>query len=333
VGGGSVLRFGSPQLLLWLLVVPLAVAGYLWGERRRAERARRWTSPELLVNMAGGPGLRRRVPPVLFLVGVALLLVGFARPQARFSTVQPGGTVVVALDDSGSMAASDVPPSRLAAADGILTAFVDHLPSTYRVALIVFSADYELKVPPTYDRALFIAGLPKTAALEGSAIGDAVGGAVQIAQKAVGVAKGSARPPAAVLLVSDGGQNAGQLTPAQATALARKAEVPVSSLVLGTPGGVVNQRLRVAGSSHSFVQTTRVPVEAATLAQISAGSGGVAFDQDSAQSGLSEVYRRLGQHLVHGRQLREITVAVTAAALVLILAAVALSGLWFRRPV
>lgn len=327
------MRFGSPVLLLWLLLVPVAVAAYLWAERRRRARAALWASPGLLVNMAAAPGLRRRVPPLLFLAGAALLLVGFARPQARFGTVEPGGTVVVALDDSGSMAASDVAPSRLAAADAILTSFVERVPSTYRVALLVFSADYELRVAPTYDRALFIAGLPRTTQLEGTALGDAVAGAVTVAEKAVGPVKGSGRPPAAVFLVSDGGQNAGQVTPVQAAALARKAGVPVSSLVVGTVGGVVNQRLQVAGSTRTFVQTTHVPVEPATLTQISAATGGISLDAASARTGLSQVYRRLGQRLVHGSELREITVAVTAAALVLILAGVVLSGLWFRRPV
>jgi Ca-activated chloride channel homolog len=312
--------------------VPVVVWLYWWGERRRVLRAAVWASPGLWGNMVGDPGWRRRLPAVFFLLGVVLLCVGFARPEARFSGVEPGGTLVVALDDSGSMAAGDVAPSRLLAADGILAGFAERLPARFRLALLVFSEDYALRVPPGYDRAGFVAGLPRSAVLEGTALGDAVAGAVGVAVKAVGSVRGG-KPPAAVLVVSDGGQNAGRLTPAQAAVVARRAGVPVSTLVLGTPGGVVNQRLRVAGSSQTFVQTTQVPVEPAGLKQLAVGSGGVAFDAASSAAGLAAVQASLGERLVRDRRLREVTVAVTAAALVLIVVGAALSGLWFRRLV
>jgi Ca-activated chloride channel homolog len=328
----GVVRFGSPFLLLFLVLVPVAVWLYGWGERRRRVRVAVWASPGLLGNMVGDPGVRRRLPAGLFLLGVVLLLVGFARPEARFSGVEPGGTVVVAVDDSGSMAAADVAPSRLAAADGILAGWAQRLPSRYRLALVVFSEDYSLRVPPGYDRALFVAGLPRVTELEGTALGDAAAASVRIAVRAVGAVKGK-RPPAAVLVVSDGGQNAGELSVAQAAAAAKKAGVPVSTLLLGTAGGVVNQRLRVAGSSQTFVQTTQVPAEPAALKQLAAGSGGVAFDAATQAQGLAAVEAGLGQRLVHERRLREVTAGVTAAALVLILTGAALSSFWFRRLV
>jgi len=115
---------------------------------------------------------------------------------------------------------------------------------------------------------------------------------------------------------------------AQAAAAARKAGVPVSTLLLGTAGGVVNQRLRVAGSSQTFVQTTQVPAEPAALKQLAAGSGGVAFDAATQAQGLAAVEAGLGQRLVHERRLREVTAGVTAAALVLILTGAALSSFW-----
>src|SRR4051812_30410152 len=120
--------FKSPWLLLFLLVVPLAVGGYIWLDRRRAEKAAKWASPALLPNMVkGSPGRRRYVPPVILGVAFILLLMGFARPQAKFSEAKDGATVVLMVDTSGSMAANDVKPTRLAAADLGLTDFVNKL--------------------------------------------------------------------------------------------------------------------------------------------------------------------------------------------------------------
>jgi Ca-activated chloride channel family protein len=135
-----------------------------------------------------------------------------------------------------------------------------------------------------------------------------------------------------VLLVSDGGQNEGRLTPAQATAAATKAGVPVSTLVVGTAAGIVTQRVRERGSSGTVPLTTQVPVQAAPLRQIAASTGGIFF-QAPSNAALTSVYRSLGKRLVHDRELREITALVSAAAIVLILVGALLSGRWFRRLV
>jgi Ca-activated chloride channel family protein len=325
--------FGSPLLLLTLIAVPLAAIAYALFERRRRRSAAAWATPALLPNMAHTPGWRRSVPVILFLLGVVLLLVGFARPQAKFNTVKPGATIVLAIDESGSMAANDVSPTRLGAADALLTQFVQALPPTYRLALVTFSSDYAVRMPPTYDRGQLLAALPRTPQQQGSAISDGVGEAITVARRATGAAKGTGKqPPAAVLVVSDGAQNAGKLTPTAVVALARKAGVPVSGLVLGTPGGSVTQRVSVAGSKQTFTEVSRVPVDPTTLKQIAAGTGGQFFENPSATQ-LDSVYKQLGSHLVQERELREITVWVTIAALVLMLGAAIVSGLWFRRLV
>src|SRR4051794_38801912 len=121
--------FKSPWLLLVLLVIPLAVVGYIWLERRRADKASSWASPALLPNMVEGrPGMRRYVPPIIFGIAFVLLLMGFARPEAKFSEAKDGATVVLMVDTSGSMAADDLKPTRLAAADAALVSFVNRLP-------------------------------------------------------------------------------------------------------------------------------------------------------------------------------------------------------------
>jgi Ca-activated chloride channel family protein len=332
--GASSFSFKSPWLLLSLLVVPLVVGGYVFLERGRAERAARWSSPTLLPNMiAGAPGDRRYIPAVIFAVALVLLLVGFARPQAKVKEARDGATVVLMIDTSGSMGANDVKPTRLAAADAALTEFVTKLPSRYRAALITFSSGIAVKVPPTYDRTAILKALPAKAQLDGTAMGDAVSQAVKVARKAVGTSKpGNPHPPASILLVSDGGNNAGQIQPSAAAQQAKKASVPISTIALGSVAGVVHQNVPLGTGKQTFPLVQQVPVETKTLKQLATASGGRFYAATSAAA-LSQVYKDLGKRLVYNKQFREITVGLTVAAFVLILAGAGLSAWWFRRLV
>ena len=111
------MSFAWPLMLLSLLAVPLAVAGYLWLERRRERQAAVFASPALVPNLVGRrPGRLRHVPPALALLALAALATGLARPHATLSVKQEQATVVLAIDTSRSMVATDVPPSRLAVA-------------------------------------------------------------------------------------------------------------------------------------------------------------------------------------------------------------------------
>jgi Ca-activated chloride channel family protein len=326
--------FKSPWLLLFLLLVPAVVIGYIWLDRRRAEQAATWSSPSLLPNMVqGAPGFRRYVPPIIFAVALVLLLVGFARPQAKFSEAKDGATVVLMVDTSGSMAANDLKPTRLAAADTAITKFVDKLPSRYRAALITFSNGIAVKVPPTYDRKTLIKGLPAKAELEGTALGDALFQAVRVAKKAVGPSKpGQPHPPATILLVSDGGTNSGRIKPADAAALAKKAQIPISTIAVGTAAGVVHQKVPIGNGKQTFPLVQQVPVDPKILREVAAGSGGH-FYSAASPKGLERVYKDLGSRLVYSKQYREITAGVTLAAFILIIAGAALSAWWFRRLV
>jgi Ca-activated chloride channel homolog len=326
------MAFKSPELLLFLLAVPLALLAYVRLERRRADRAAQWSSPALLTNMVtGSPGRRRYVTAGVFGLALILLLVGFARPEAEFSTAKDGATVVLMVDTSGSMGANDVKPTRLAAADAALAEFVKKLPSKYRAALITFSNRAAIRVPPTYDREELIRSLPLKAELEGTALGEAISEAVTVAKKAVGPSKpGAPHPPATILLVSDGASNAGKVTPAQAAKQALKASIPVSTVSLGTLRGVVHQQVPLGKTTVPVEQ--QVPVVTATLKSVAKASGGRFYAAHSAGE-LSQVYKDLGSRLVYGRQYREITAGVTGAALALIVAGAVLSGLWFRRLV
>jgi Ca-activated chloride channel homolog len=279
--------------------------------------------------LGGNPGRRRLVPLALFLVGLTLLLVGFARPQATLNEPREGATVVLAVDVSGSMAAKDVNPTRLAAADTALAQFLRELPSKYRVSLVTFSSRPTVRVPPTYERALVLNALPQKVELEGTALGDGASAAVTVASRAVG--KGTAKqphPPAAVLLLSDGAQNFGHLTPAQAAARARKVGVPISTIALGTPDGIVFQKL----PGSKYTEQHAVPAAATDLQSLAQGSGGRFFTARSATA-LKQVYKDLGHRLAKERTKREITAWMTMGALGFIIVGALLSGVWFRRLV
>jgi Ca-activated chloride channel family protein len=322
------MSFGSPWLLLCLLAVPLVLYGYVRLERRREREAEAWTTPALLPNMiAARPGWRRFVPLALFLVGLILLLVGFARPEAKISVPREGATVVLALDISGSMEAKDVQPTRLVAARQAAVQFVKDLPSKYRVALVTFSDHAAVKMPPTYDHDRVVRALPLKAREAGTALGAGIAAAVLVAQRAVGKAEpGESRPPAAVLLLSDGAQTAGRVDPADAAAEARKLDIPVSTISLGTPKGLLIRK--IPGGTEQ-IQVPPVPAALREIAQITGGT----FLQARTAKQLQRVYKDLGSRLVKERKRREITVAATGAAIVFMLAGAALSGYWFRRLV
>ncbi|HEX4521756.1 MAG TPA: VWA domain-containing protein [Gaiellaceae bacterium] len=326
--------FKSPALLLLLLLIPVVVGAYLWVDGQRTKKASRWSSPHLLPNMvSGSSGALRYVPVAIFGIALVLLLVGFARPEAKFTEAKEGATVVLMVDTSGSMGANDVKPTRLRAADAALTEFMNRLPSKYRVALITFSSGIAVRVAPTYDHSTVIKALPVKAQLDGTAMGDALAEAVAVAKKAVGPSKpGAPHPPATILLVSDGGSNAGKTTPEQAATLAKKAAIPVSTVSLGTASGVVHQNVPLGKGTKTFPLVRQVPVDPSTLKSIAKTSGGTFFAAHSPTQ-LEAVYKALGSRLVYSKQYREITVGVTLAAFVLILLGAGLSAFWFRRLV
>jgi Ca-activated chloride channel family protein len=324
------MSFASPWLLLTLLLVPLAIAGYVLVERRRGRQAEAWSTPALVPNMVEGrPGRRRYVPAALFLVGLVLLLVGFARPEATMDVTREGATVVIAVDISGSMDTKDVEPTRLLAARRLVTEFVEELPDKYRVGLVTFSDHTTVRVTPTYDRDHLLRAFPRKAQELGTALGDAVGTSVTVASRAVGKSTpGQPHPPAAVLLISDGTQTVGETQPATAAARARELEVPVSTVVLGTPNGVLERE--VPGTDYT--ERLQVPVDPEALKTIADTSRGTFYEAATADQ-LSRVHEDLGSRLVQDRKRREVTVVVTAAALGFILVAAAFSAAWFRRLV
>lgn len=320
------MSFFAPVLLVFLLAVPVAVAGYLWLDRRRDERAAAWAAPALLPNMADRPSpWRRHLPVALLLAGVALLLVGFARPTATMTVKRQEATVVLVLDVSGSMAARDSLPTRLAAAKAVALKYVDALPGGYRMSVVTFSDHAAVSASPTHDLTAVRAAIAKAkAGPQGTALADAVAKAVDVGRSVKRAEEGK-RPPAVIVVLSDGGQTEGRVTPQQAAARAKKAGIPVSAVSFGTPDGVVLQPLK-----SGFTERIQVPVQPGVLQSIARASGG-RFYQGAASADVTRAYADLGSRVANKHKTVEVTAAAAGGGIVFMLSGALLSGLWFRR--
>jgi Ca-activated chloride channel homolog len=318
------MSFQSPFALIALLVVPLLLVAYVRHERQRRSEAVRLTNPALLPNLVDrAPGWRRHLPVAILLVAVAAMVVGVARPHATITVPREEATVILAIDVSRSMAATDVKPSRLAAARAAASAFLKKVPEKFRVGVVSFASRAVVALPPTEDRSLVRASLAALQPGEGTALGDAIALAVQLGERERR-ADGS-RPPTAVLLISDGTNMGGRTTPQASSQRARSRHVPVYTVVLGTPDGVVEQRL-----TGGFRQIVQVPPSPDTLRRVAQTTGGEFFTATN-DSRLREVYERLGSRLGHRSERREITDLFAGGSAALLLAAGTLSALWFRR--
>ena len=317
------MSFTSPEYLLALLLLPLLVAAYVWRERQRRRSAAEWANPALVPNLVDrAPGKRRYIPIALLLVALAAMIVGIARPHANVTTRREEATVLLAMDVSRSMGATDVPPTRLQAAKTAALDFANKVPKKFRIGVVAFSTRAQVALPPTDDRDLLKSALGSLHTGEGTAIGDAIALSASLGrrQRADGVV-----PPTSVLLISDGARDGGRRTPLTAARQAKAQHVPVYTILLGTPNGVVQHKL-----PGGYTETIRVPPSARTLQAIARTSGGEFFTASNDKR-LGDVYDALRSRLGHKRQSREITDGFAGGAAVLLLAAGALSALWFRR--
>ena len=320
------MSFGLPLLLLSLLAIPVAAAAVVLLEQHRRRRATAWAPAALLPNMTARPShLRRHLPTALTLLGVALLLVGFARPKATYHVKAQEATLVLVLDVSGSMAANDVQPTRFAAAKAIVQRFIAKAPKGYRLALVTFSDHAAVAAAPTRNMDTVSAALARAhTGPQGTALADAVVRAVRIASLVKGSVPGH-RPPAAVVVLSDGGQNNGRVSPQQAAVKAREAHVPVSAILLGTPDGVVQQTLK-----GGFTERIQVPAQPQELEALARGSAG-RFTGGAAAVNVKGTYDELGSRTGRRKKTIEVSAAAAGGGLAFVLLGGLLSGLWFRR--
>lgn len=313
------MSFLAPDRLWLLLAVAVLVAAYVVQALRRAAYTVRFTDLDLLASVAPRrPGWRRHVPASLLLLSLIALVVGFARPQGEVSVTRERATVVVALDVSLSMNATDVSPSRDAAARQAASRFVADLPPRFNVGLVSFSGTASVAVPPTQDHAAVAAAVQDLSLGSGTAIGEAVLAGLGSLDLVPG-ADGQAPPPARIVLLSDGTNTVGRPV-SQAEQAARAAGVPVSTIAFGTQDGTVE----VDGTEIA------VPVDRAALRALADDTGGTSYTAESA-SALSDVYRDIGSQVGTTKEQREITARFTGLGLLLAAGAAVLGLLWGTR--
>ncbi|HVG98468.1 MAG TPA: VWA domain-containing protein, partial [Chloroflexota bacterium] len=185
--------FAEPSWLWALLLLPLALVLYLVVQSRRGRVAGRFSNLALMPNLAPNqPGWRRHVPAALYLGALAALLVSLARPQAVLPVRKEQATVVMVMDTSVSMVATDVQPSRLAAAQAAGRRFLESVPQAMRVGLISFSNAVDVQTRPTDDRQAVQAALNSLRANGGTAMGDALNQALDMADTARAEESGTA---------------------------------------------------------------------------------------------------------------------------------------------
>jgi Ca-activated chloride channel family protein len=318
--------FASPWFLLALLIVPATLAFALWLDRRRARYAVAFTNLDLLASVAGTRrSWRRWAPLALFLLALAAASTALARPKATVSVPANRATVVLLVDVSGSMRAADVKPTRLGAAQKAMASFADSVPKGVKVGLVSFSTSPNLLVIPTTDRTLLHEGIDLLSPEAGTAIGDGLGLAVQTVKSSVGDApRGKdGKIPGAIVLLSDGAQTRGDLTPLQGADLARTAGIRVFTVALGTNNGTLDPSafgFGFGGGAGGQGFSRRFPVrpDPVTLAAIARETDGKTYRAQSA-SKVREIYKQLGASIAHKAAQREVSSWFAGGAALLLL--------------
>ena len=314
-------------LMLWaLLLVPVAVVAYASLGRRRARTVARFANLALLPTIAPRtPGWRRHVPAAFYLAALAGLLLSLARPQAVMAVPREQATLVLVMDTSISMIATDVQPNRFSAANTAAKRFLDALPTAYRVSLVSFSGNAQLVTAPTADRSVVRAALDSLRPAGGTAMGDALELARGVVQSVANAEKipDHEEIPAAVLLLSDGAQTAGQAQPLDVARRIAQLGVPVYTIALGTQNGIID-------SPDNPGTPFPVPPDEPTLRQIARVTEGQFFSAPSAAD-LQAVYDNIGSRVGVRHEPREITSAFAAAGAVLVALGGACALVFFNR--
>ena len=308
------MSFASPIWLLALLAVPLALAAYLASRRRATRYAVRFPAASTLALAAGVvPPWRRHVPAALALAAIAALALALAKPQTSVSVPIEGASIMLVTDHSASMSATDLDPTRLAAAQSAAGTFLDRLPKATRVGVVTYSDGPDGVQSPTTDRTQVRAAIDAQLATGSTATGEALIVALEQLAAADKSRARAGRPPSAIVLLSDGKTTAGR-DPLEVARAAKRAGVPIYSVALGTADATIPD------PRGAFVPPIAVPPDPDTLKAISEISGGRSFTTGDADQ-LQSIYKDLGSRLASKKQHREVTAGFAAAGLALLLAA------------
>lgn len=320
------MSFAAPLWLPALVVLPVLVAA-AWLLRSRQDRyAIRFPAAASLARateQVRSP--LQQMPPVLLSAGLLLLILALAKPTRTVTVPIEGATVVLVSDHSGSMAATDVLPSRLAAAIRAADAFIAATPKSARIGLVTYSDAVDQAIQPTTDRELVRTGIHAQEAGGSTQTGPAL--QVALSMVARQRSAGKRRPPSAIVLLSDGKADP-NADPIPVAEEARRQGVPISTVALGTADAVVTA---IDPNTGQQVEA-HVPPDPAAMAQIADISGGKSFTAEDEDK-LASIYESLGSSLATKQTKREITRWFALAGLAALLAAgVASAALAGRVP-
>lgn len=300
------MSFGQPLFLLALLAVPAALAAVVWWRRRRPPAGIPYPSLDVIEAAKPVSRARRHLPLALALLALAGLAFALARPEVPREVPRERATIMLAVDVSGSMAASDVDPFRLRAAQDAALTFAEEVPRQFQVGLVSFSGQANVLVAPTTDRASLRNAIDALAPEGATAVGEAVVSSLDAIRAVQGVAD-DAKPleSSRIVVLSDGATTVG-IPPELAGREAEEAGVPVYTVSLGTPDGILPNG-------------QPVPPDEQGMRDLAEATGGRAYQSTDAES-VRQVYERIGSFIGTERVRSEVTAwpaGIAAALLVL----------------
>lgn len=344
------MQFLWPHHLWLLLALPLLPAVYVWLLRRRGKPAVRYSSVQL-VNEAAGRSWRRHVPPALFLLASAILLLAAARPIASIPLPWARTTILLAMDVSLSMRVTDVQPNRLVAAQEAAKQFLRDLPKNIEVGLVTFAGSTQVAQRATLDRAALTAAIDAFQMQRGTAVGNAI--VVSLAElfpdhgldvgdmtfgatnkvrgrslddkvkpgpKQITPVKPGSYPSAAIILLTDGRRTTGVDT-LEAAKMAADRGVRIYVVGLGTVNGT---------AAYGEWMSIYLQLDEPTLREVARMTGGEYHHAGTANK-LRTVYETLGSQMIVQARETELAALLAILAALLMVAAGVLSVVWLRR--
>ncbi len=327
------MTFIWPELLFSLLLVPLLIWLYVRLLNNRTKSKVSLGALGIVQSRSGQSlGRRRHLPPLIFLIGISILLFGLARPEMLVALPRIEGTVVLAFDVSNSMLAEDLEPTRLDAAKAAARTFVENQPSTIRIGVVAFSNGGLVVQPPTEDQAAVLSTIERLSIQGGTSLGQGIftslnaiaGEALDVGELSTGEGVESLHiddySTAVIVMLTDG-ENTSNPEPLDIAQLAAEAGVRIYPIGIGSEEGTV---LEIEG----YNVLTRL--DEAALQEIAQITNGSYFHAEDAES-LNEIYDNIDLHLTVRDETMEITSIVAGIGMIFLLIGGLLSLLWFGR--